>query len=266
MGTSMASPHAAGVAALIVGAGVTQARRRRGDPARHRAQAQGRAQTRRGRGSTTTTAPASSTRRRPCTKARDGRGAGELGAGGLRSRLRASSMRRRGVALEKLGLGFGPRCWRVRRGCPSCRLLPLRGPRARRRRRRSRPASRTLPAALGALGSPLFYSAALPLALTVLLYGVTRAAPGAGGLRLWRRGRAAVRGALRHRRRPLRPRLLDRIWLATNAAVAALFAAAVLRKRWRNRQAPVSSGRASPVGARAAEARARRGAAASCRA
>ena len=41
MGTSMASPHTAGVAALIMGAGVTQARRGRGDPARHRAQAQG---------------------------------------------------------------------------------------------------------------------------------------------------------------------------------------------------------------------------------
>ena len=64
MGTSMASPHVAGVAALIVGAGVTQARRGRGDPARHRAQAQGQQRRPRARASTTTTAPASSTRRR----------------------------------------------------------------------------------------------------------------------------------------------------------------------------------------------------------
>ena len=106
MGTSMASPHVAGVAALIVGAGVTQARRGRGDPARHRAQAQG---------------PTAGTGAR----VDDHYGAGIVDAGGRadegarrqaaraswawRARWRCSAsllMRRRGIAIEKLGPGF----------------------------------------------------------------------------------------------------------------------------------------------------------------
>ena len=101
----MASPHAAGVAALIMGAGVRKPDAVEeillGTARKPKAGNAGRA------GAwTTTTAPASSTPSAALKKARDGRGAGELGLAGAVALLGMTLMRRRGIAVERLGPGF----------------------------------------------------------------------------------------------------------------------------------------------------------------
>jgi hypothetical protein len=91
----------------------------------------------------------------------------------------------------------------------------------------------TLAGALGAgVGgaSPLVYSAALPLALTVLLYGVRKLRPALAGFGFGVAGAllfAAVSGTVDVR---YVPGFLDPIWLAAHAGVAALFSTAVIRK------------------------------------
>ena len=89
MGTSMASPHVAGVAALVVGEGVTESRPGREDP-------QGRARASRRTRSTTprSTAPASSTRPAAILKARAETGGWQLGLGLLMAGAVAASARR----------------------------------------------------------------------------------------------------------------------------------------------------------------------------
>ena len=80
------------------------------------------------------------------------------------------------------------------------------------------------------LGSPLFHSAALPLALTVLLYGVRRLRPALAGFGFGVAGAlmfAAISGTVDVR---FVFDVLDGFWLAANAAVAAFFAAATIRK------------------------------------
>ena len=152
MGTSMASPHVAGVAALIVGAGVRKpdaveeillgtARK----PKAGTQQADGRVDDHYGAGIVDAAAA--------LKKARDGRGAGELGLAGAVALLGSSLMRRRGVAVERLGLGLRGRAGRrARPGCSSCpAAAAVAGRTCTPSARRCRPGfADTLPSALGA--------------------------------------------------------------------------------------------------------------------
>jgi serine protease len=228
MGTSMASPHTAGVAALIMGAGVRKpdaveeillgtARKPKAD-----SRAGGRVDDHYGAGIVDASAA--------LKKTRDGRGAGELGLAGAVALLGITLMRRRGIAVERLGSGFAVA---LLAGSSGLFFLPGLLP-------QSWTHLHAVGAALsggfadtltGALGSnPLVYSAIAPLALTVLLYGVRKLRPALAGFGFGVAGAllfAAVSGTVDVR---YVPGFLDPIWLAVHAAVAALFATAVIRK------------------------------------
>jgi serine protease len=228
MGTSMASPHTAGVAALIMGAGVRKpeaveeillgtARKPKSS-----SQADGRVDDHYGAGIVDASAA--------LKKTRDGRGAGELGLAGAVALLGMTLMRRRGIAVERLGPGFAVA---LLAGSSGLFFLPGLLP-------QSWTHLHAVGAALsggyadtltGALGSnPLVYSAIAPLALTVLLYGVRKLRPALAGFGFGVAGAllfAAVSGTVDVR---YVPGFLDPIWLAVHAGVAALFATAVIRK------------------------------------
>jgi len=228
MGTSMASPHAAGVAALIMGSGIrkpdaveeillgTARKPKAGN------QAGGRVDDHYGAGIVDASAA--------LKKTRDGRGAGELGLAGAVALLGMTLMRRRGIAVERLGPGF---VVALLAGSSGLFFLPGLLP-------QSWTHVHAVGAALsggfadtltGALGSnPLVYSAIAPLALTVLLYGVRKLRPALAGFGFGVAGAllfAAVSGTVDVR---YVPGFLDPIWLALHAGVAALFATAVIRK------------------------------------
>jgi serine protease len=228
MGTSMASPHAAGVTALIMGAGVRKpdaveeillgtARKPKTD-----SQAGGRMDDHYGAGIVDASAA--------LKKTRDGRGAGELGLAGAVALLGMTLMRRRGVAVERLGPGFAAA---LLAGSSGLFFLPGLLP-------QSWTHLHGVGAALsggfadtltGALGSnPLVYSAIAPLALTVLFYGARKLRPALAGFGFGVAGAllfAAVSGTVDVR---YVPGFLEPIWLAVHAGVAALFATAVIRK------------------------------------
>jgi hypothetical protein len=78
--------------------------------------------------------------------------------------------------------------------------------------------------------NPLALSAVVPLALTILLYGVRKLRPALAGFGFGVAGAllfAAISGTVDVR---YMPDVLDPIWLTVQAGVAGLFAAAVLRK------------------------------------
>jgi serine protease len=242
MGTSMASPHAAGVAALIVGAGVHKpdaveelmldtARKPKGASksmvAGMAPGANQRFDDHYGAGVIDTGAA--------LKKARGGRGVGELAIGGAFALLGLARLRRRGGA-EKLGLGFLlalvagssglfalPFSIHLHSGVPVVGTLvsgvsqgfPL-----------------GLSEALGPAwaGNPLVWSAIAPLGLVVLLYGVARLRPTLAGFAFGVAGAlmfAAIAGVVNV---AYVPDFLDRAWLAAHACIAALFGTAVIRK------------------------------------
>ncbi len=199
----------------------------RADPARDRAQAPPRRRRTR-RGSTTTTAPASSTRRRP------------------------SPRRARGAAPRSWAWAWRPACWRWR-CCAAAASRPsdsagARWPRSSSARRastsagRSRSRGRTFTArphalsggftdlARGPISATLVYSAIAPVGLIVLLYGVRRLRPVLAGFGFGVAG-ALLFAAVGHTV-SLRfiPDALEPLWMAGQATVTALFAAACLRK------------------------------------
>jgi serine protease len=163
-------------------------------------------------------------------KAKDGKGAGELGIAAAMSLLGLALMRRRGIPVERLGLGFAAA---LIAGSSGLFFLP-----------ELLPASWTHAHAVGTalsdgftgsvaglIGSNLLsLSAVAPVALVVLLYGVRKVRPALAGFGFGVAGAllfAAVGGTVDVR---YMPDLLDPIWLALNAGVAALVAAAAIRK------------------------------------
>jgi serine protease len=230
MGTSMASPHTAGVAALIMGAGVkkpdaveeillgTARKPKAGN------QVAGRVDDHYGAGIVDASAA--------LKKARDGRGAGELGLAGAVSLLGLMLMRRRGFAVERLGAGFAAA---LIVGSSGLFFLPGLVPQSWSHAHAVGAAlsdgfTGTLAGVFGSGGNPLVFSAVAPLALTVLLYGVRKLRPALAGFGFGVAGAllfAAVSGTVDVR---YVPNFLDAIWLAAHAGVAALFATAVIRK------------------------------------
>ncbi|HET6280225.1 MAG TPA: S8 family serine peptidase [Polyangia bacterium] len=248
MGTSMASPHVAGVAALIVGAGVRKpeaveqvlfdtARK----PNKMKAEL-GAAST----GADGTAAAASQARvddhygaglvdaAAALRKVKAGRGAGELGIGCAMAMLGITLLRRRGRGTDPLGLGFAaalvvgssglfflPFLFRAPESIVGTAVSVL-----------STGFTLNVSNLLGSAsaGNPLVWSAIAPLCLTVLLYGVPRLRPLLSGLGFGIAGTllfAAISGIVDV---AYVPDFLDRFWLIAHAAIAALFATAVIRK------------------------------------
>ena len=241
MGTSMASPHVAGVAALIVGAGIRKpddveeillgtARRpkglgaevaSRGEPSAT-ATASARVDDHYGAGLVDAAAA--------LRKVRLGRGAGELGLGGGMALLGVLLLRRRGRSAIGLGLGF---VTALVAGSSGLFVLPLVSSSIH-------PLVSALSSgfmldvanALGptALGNPLLWSAALPMVLTVLFYGMPRLRPALAGFGFGIAGALLFAAASNTVDVRFVPDFLDRFWLAAHAAAAGIFATAVLRK------------------------------------
>ena len=239
MGTSMASPHVAGVAALIVGAGRAQAGRGRAAPARApRASPRGPRQSAAGRARRRPLRRRPRRRRRGPAQGPDGQGAGELGLGGRwpcsASRVCAGAARHRharaGLSSRRWSLGCVAAC----SSCLSCSgACPprSRSSSALSARLRCRPPSRWARcSATRCSAAPSRRSG-----LIVLLYGVRRLRPALAGFGLRRRWRPAVRGRQRHRRRPLRARpprpLLARPSTPRSASCSAARSCASSRRR-----------------------------------
>jgi serine protease len=203
MGTSMASPHVAGVAALVAGAGVNKPdaleallRGTARAPKGKSIGARGRVDDHFGAGIVDAGAA--------LRKARVDRGAGGLALAASLALLGLGGLRRRGQ-LSALGLGM--------------------------------PAA----AAVGAGGlffvpwawlatSPLLLSALLPLAGLALLAGVPRARPWVGGLAFGLAGALAALAITASVDVSFVPDVLDRLWLAVNAAACVVLGRSVLRK------------------------------------
>src|SRR5579871_1031451 len=226
MGTSMASPHVAGVAALVVGAGVKKpdaveqilldtAKK----PPSHES-ATGRVDNHYGAGIVDAGAA--------LRKARDGRGAEELGLGLAAGLLGLALTRRRGIAVGKLGLGALAAFVVGASGLDLTWAVPLSWTHAHTAAGVLSTGYTDL--ASGRLSATLVYSAAAPVLLTLLFYGVRRMRPALAGFGFGVAG-ALLFAAIAHTV-DLRfiPDAIEPYWLGAQAAIAGLFATFNLRK------------------------------------
>jgi serine protease len=225
MGTSMASPHVAGVAALVVGEGVT-------DPKMVEEILQ-----------STARKPAAQTYDRDrygagivdakaaVLKARSGASGWSLGLGLLLAGAVAASMRKRGIAIKGLGYLGG-----VVIGASGLFFLPYLAPSLS-----SVPGvemlTRGLPswdlAAFGAggHGNAVFFSALIPLGLLALGYGVARLRAPLAGLAIGVAAHLTLHAVVPMSELHV-PSLfgLDAIWLVANAALCVALARTALRR------------------------------------
>jgi serine protease len=203
MGTSMASPHVAGVAALVAGAGVNKPdaldailRSTARAPKAKAIDARGRVDDHYGAGIVDAGAA--------LRKAKVDRGAGGLALAGSLALLGLAGLRRRGqlatlgwgmpaaAAASAGGLFFVPWAWLA--------------------------------------ASPLLLSAALPLAAVAVLAGIRRARPWVGGLAFGLAGALAVLAITASVDVSFVPDVLDRLWLTVNAAACVILGRSILRK------------------------------------
>jgi serine protease len=227
MGTSMAAPHVAGVAALVVGAGVkkpdaveqillgTAAK-----PKGRDAGANGRVDDHYGAGIVDAAAA--------LRKARGGRNGEELGLGFAAALLGLALVRRRGIAVGKLGLGALAAFFVGGSGLDLTWAVPASWTHAHAVA--SVLSTGYTDLASGSLSATLVYSAAVPVLLTLLFYGVRRLRPALAGFGFGVAG-ALLFAAIAHTVN-LRfiPDALEPAWLLGQAAIAGLFAAVSLRK------------------------------------
>lgn len=205
MGTSMASPHVAGVTALIMGAGVSKpdaveaillgtARQPKGA----KDAVAGRIDDHYGAGIADAGAA--------LKKARGGRAAGTLGLGASIAVLGLGFLRRRRAAI---GAGFVVSLVAGAVALPEALTFLL---------------------GASAFANPLLFSAGLPLLGVGLLYGVAKLRPALAGLAFGVAGALAFGAIALLADVSFVPDFLDRAWLAANAALAAVLGIAALRK------------------------------------
>jgi serine protease len=229
MGTSMAAPHVAGIAALVVGAGVTRPdavaailadTARKPKPV---ASASGRRiDDHYGAG----IADAAAALR----KARSSRGAASLGLGAALGLLGLGGVRRR----ERLG---GARAWAFAGalviGASGLFFLPSLGaPAWLADSPIGSGALESLAQLLGPAGqgNPLLWSALLPVSAVALLYGARALRPALAGLTFGVAGGLLFAACAYTADIRFVPDVLDRAWLAVNACLATGLGALVLRK------------------------------------
>ena len=206
MGTSMASPHVAGVAALVMGAGVTRPEKVEAilldtarKPSTKKDAAGSRVDDHYGAGIVDAGAA--------LKKARLAKDAGSVGLAATLSLAAAGLLRRRRTLAGKMGLGFAGALILGSLGTTEALVL------------------------MGSWGSnPLVLSALLPLLAVGVLYGVSKLRPALSGLAFGVAG-ALLFGAIAYVA-DVRfiPDALDRMWLLAHAALATALGAITLRK------------------------------------